>query len=152
MKPLPDLGPCEGRWITIFGDHRRCDHRATGSVEAPCGHVHRLCATCDYALEHNVGTWDELYDHATRGSGAAVAGMVMGWCARCGWLQPVNRAGVCVACQQREPTPAPPPSVSPTASTFVQARHDRWRRLALAFSLGGAALSLVVAILLGSLL
>lgn len=62
LKPLPDLGGCEGRWITAFGTHRLCPYRASASFASPCGHAHRLCTACAYAVECGVGTWDELGD------------------------------------------------------------------------------------------
>lgn len=62
MSPSPDLGPCEGRWITAFGTHRGCPYRASASVDPPCGRAHRLCRTCVFALERGVGTWDAMGD------------------------------------------------------------------------------------------
>ncbi len=71
-KPIPDLGPCEGRWVTIFGDHRRCGYRASESFDSPCGHIHILCATCVYALERGIGSWDELADFVDFGEGSSL--------------------------------------------------------------------------------
>lgn len=62
LKAIPDLGLCEGRWVTAFGTHRCCSYRASEAFEPPCGHVHRLCATCVYALERGMGTWDKTED------------------------------------------------------------------------------------------
>jgi hypothetical protein len=62
LKPVPDLGACEGTWITAFGTRRLCPYRASTSFAPPCGHAHRLCYACAYALECGAGTWDELAD------------------------------------------------------------------------------------------
>ncbi len=62
LKRVPDLGACEGKWITAFGKHRPCPYRASTSFAPPCGYAHRLCTACAYALECGVGTWDELAD------------------------------------------------------------------------------------------
>ncbi len=61
-KPVPDLGPCEGRWVSAFGVPRECSNRACESFDSPCGHTHRLCPTCVFALERGMGTWDETGD------------------------------------------------------------------------------------------
>lgn len=73
LKPIPDLGPCEGRWVTAFGSHRVCPYRACETFESPCGHVHKLCATCVYALERGMGTWDEMDDFLHFGGAKAWA-------------------------------------------------------------------------------
>lgn len=75
LKPVPDLGPCEGRWITAFGTPRGCSYRASESYDSPCGHVHRLCATCVYALEQRMGTWDETEDILRFGLASGHVGM-----------------------------------------------------------------------------
>ncbi len=62
MSLPPDLGPCEGRWITAFGAHRGCPYRAAASFVPPCGNDHPLCVTCVHALECGVGTWDAMGD------------------------------------------------------------------------------------------
>ncbi len=62
LKPVPDLGACEGMWITAYGTHRRCPSRASTSAAPPCGQAHRLCYACAYALECGAGKWDELAD------------------------------------------------------------------------------------------
>lgn len=80
LEPIPDLGPCEGRWRSAFGSPRACTYRASESFDAPCGHVHRLCATCTFALERGLGTWDETEDELEfgvppgRGSSSGGAG------------------------------------------------------------------------------
>lgn len=70
LPPIPDLGACEGRWITVFGTQRLCSYRASASFDAPCGHVHRFCATCVYALERGIGSWDLATDVLYFGEGS----------------------------------------------------------------------------------